>query len=111
MLENLQNAMAVKKVTIKALALLIGTTDKTAKNKLDGVTDFTFDEACRLLLLFGYIKSNKGKTSGSRVSFCSPGKTPVMLHRPHPEKEMKRYAVKQLLEELIRNKDISYELS
>lgn len=73
--------------------------------------DFTFDEACRLLLLFGYIKSNKGKTSGSRVSFCSPGKTPVMLHRPHPEKEMKRYAVKQLLEELIRNKDISYELS
>jgi hypothetical protein len=49
MLENLQNAMNAKKVTTRALALLIGTTEKTAKNKIDGITDFTFDEAVAII--------------------------------------------------------------
>lgn len=29
-----------------------------------------------------------------------------VLHRPHPQKELKRYAVKQVLEELVKNGDI-----
>lgn len=68
--------------------------------------DFTFDEVYRLLTLPGYTPSNKGKTSGSRVSFASSGKIPIMLHRPHPQKELKAYAIKQLLEELTINGDI-----
>ena len=32
-------------------------------------TDFTFDELERLLKIFGYEKSNKGKTSGSRIIY------------------------------------------
>jgi hypothetical protein len=67
--------------------------------------DFTFDEAERLLTLFGYQKSNKGKTSGSRVLYYKSGRIPVFLHRPHPNKELKEYAVKQLLCEL-NNGDI-----
>lgn len=47
--------------------------------------DFTFDEAERLLNLFGYVKSNKGKTSGSRVLFFKDGYIPVFMHRPHPQ--------------------------
>jgi hypothetical protein len=31
--------------------------------------DFTFEELEKLLAIFGYIKCNKGKTSGSRVLF------------------------------------------
>ena len=31
--------------------------------------DFTFDEMEKLLTIFGYEKTNKGKTSGSRVMF------------------------------------------
>lgn len=69
-------------------------------------TDFTFDEASRLLHLLGYVKSEKGKTSGSRVMFYKGGKIPVFLHRPHPQKELKGYAIKQLLAELIENNDI-----
>lgn len=69
-------------------------------------TDFTFDEAARLLHLFGYKKENKGKTSGSRVLFTKSGKIPVFLHRPHPQKELKRYAVKQLISELKENHEI-----
>ena len=68
--------------------------------------DFTFAEVYRLLTLLGYLPSNKGKSSGSRVSFASPGKIPIMLHRPHPQKELKAYALKQLLEELKINGDI-----
>lgn len=44
-LNNLRAAMAVKKITTLALAQLIGTTEKTVNNKLNGVTDFTLPEA------------------------------------------------------------------
>ena len=70
--------------------------------------DFTFDEAERLLTWVGYEKSNKGKTSGSRILFFfKKGRIPVFLHRPHPEKELKEYAIKQLLKELMINGDLN----
>lgn len=48
MLHNLRSAMAAKKITTFAMAQLIGTTEKTANNKLNGVTDFTLPEALKL---------------------------------------------------------------
>ena len=60
--------------------------------------DFTFDDAETLLKYLDYIRSNKGKTSGSRVMFCRDGYPPILLHKPHPQKELKVYQVKQLLE-------------
>ncbi|MDO5445831.1 MAG: type II toxin-antitoxin system HicA family toxin [Eubacteriales bacterium] len=62
--------------------------------------DFTFDEAETLLKYLEYIRSNKGKTSGSRVMFYRDGFPPILLHRPHPQKELKPYQVRQLLEML-----------
>ena len=84
----------------------MGTKEKLIERLKRLPADFTFDEAARLLSLFGYQKSEKGRTSGSRVSFSSINKTPVMLHRPHPGNQMKKYAVRQLLNELIENGDI-----
>ena len=84
----------------------MGTKEKLIERLKRLTNDFTFDEAERLLTLFGYIKSNKGKTSGSRVMFYKSGGIPLFLHKPHPQKELKEYAVKQLLSELIKNKDI-----
>ena len=63
-------------------------------------SDFTFDELERLLTAFGYVKSNKGKTSGSRVIFKDKDGHPIMLHKPHPGNIVKQYAVRQVLEEL-----------
>lgn len=60
--------------------------------------DFTFDEAEALLRFFSYSRSNKGRTSGSRVIFVSDGHPPILLHRPHPRKELLEYQVKQLIE-------------
>ena len=84
----------------------MGTKEKLIERLKRLPADFTFDEAARLLHLFGYDRFDKGKTSGSRVLFLKRGKYPVFLHRPHPQKEMKKYAVKQLLEELKGNGDI-----
>lgn len=59
--------------------------------------DFTFEDAETLLGYFAYSRSNKGKTSGSRVMFVSPQYPPVLLHKPHPRKELLDYQVKQLV--------------
>lgn len=63
-------------------------------------SDFTFDEMQRLLEGYGYEKSNKGKTSGSRIIYKNGNKRPIMLHKPHPGKIVKEYAMKQVLEDL-----------
>ena len=60
--------------------------------------DFTFDDAETLLRYLEYIRSNKGKTSGSRVVFYREGFPPILMHKPHPQKELKAYQVKQLLD-------------
>ena len=62
--------------------------------------DFTFNELENLLLGFGYIRDNKGKTSGSRVVFKNDENGPIMLHKPHPGNTVKLYALKQVLNEL-----------
>ena len=60
---------------------------------------FTFDDAETLLGYLTFHRSNKGKTSGSRVMFTSTEyKTKILLHKPHPRKELLEYQVKQLIE-------------
>jgi hypothetical protein len=56
-----------------------------------------------LLLIFGYKKLNKGKTSGSRVIFKNEDKRPIMIHKPHPGNIIKSYAMKQVLMKKGRN--------
>lgn len=61
--------------------------------------DFTFDEMQSLLLALGFELSNKGKTSGSRVKFFKDGVC-IILHKPHPRKELLAYQIKQVIETL-----------
>ncbi len=75
--------------------------DKLISKLKSNPKDFTFDEAESLLNYLSFIRSNKGKTSGSRVIFTSDTyKTKIMLHKPHPRKELLEYQVKQLIEQL-----------
>ncbi len=61
--------------------------------------DFTFDEAESLLGYMTYRRSNKGRTSGSREIFTSDKyRTKILLHKPHPRKELLEYQVKQLID-------------
>ena len=63
--------------------------------------DFTFEELQRLLSYYGYVKCEKGHTSGSRVIFKNNDKRPIMLHKPHPGNVVKTYALKQVYDDLI----------
>jgi len=66
-------------------------------------TDFTWNEFVRLFGVFGFELGNKGKTSGSRVIFTK-GNMTYIAHKPHPERFIKSYVMKQTLDFFINNK-------
>lgn len=74
--------------------------DKLIARFLTLPSDFTFEELERLLSILGYTKSNKGKTSGSRVIYKDEEGHPIMIHRPHPGNIIKGYAMRQIYDEL-----------
>ncbi len=78
----------------------MSTKEKLIARFLTLPSDFTYEELERLLGSLGYTKSNKGKTSGSRVVFKDKEGHPIMLHKPHPGNIIKHYALRQVLEEL-----------
>lgn len=80
--------------------LNMGTKEKLIERFKQQPADFTFSEMERLLSMFGYEKSNKGKTSGSRIIYRNSDKRPIMLHKPHPGNIIKEYAMKQVLNDL-----------
>lgn len=78
----------------------MGTKEKLRERFMRMPSDFTFDEMQRLLEGYGYEKSDKGRTSGSRVIFKNGDKRPIMLHKPHPGNIVKGYAMKQVYDDL-----------
>lgn len=78
----------------------MGQKEKLIRKLRSRPKNFTFQEAEALLGYLTYQRFNKGKTSGSRVLFYSEGRAPILLHKPHPRKELLEYQVKQLLEVL-----------
>ncbi|MCH5310523.1 MAG: type II toxin-antitoxin system HicA family toxin [Prevotella sp.] len=78
----------------------MSTKEKLRERFLKMPSDFTFDEMQQLLSGYGYEKSNKGRTSGSRVIFKQADKRPIMLHKPHPGNIVKGYAMQQVYNEL-----------
>lgn len=74
--------------------------DKLIKRLKGRPKNFTFEEAEALLRYFDYVRTEKGKTSGSRVMFVHDVRKPILLHKPHPRKELLDYQMKQLLDVL-----------
>ena len=60
--------------------------------------DMTFQEVETLLRYLSYERDDRGRTSGSRVMFVSETHPPILLHKPHPRKELLTYQINQLLE-------------
>ncbi len=78
----------------------MGQKEKLMKRLKARPKDFTFDEAETLLRYLGYTISDKGKTSGSRVIFTNESRAPILMHKPHPGRELKEYQIKLLVEKL-----------
>ena len=77
----------------------MGKLEKMIERLKSNPKDFTFEEMQALLLALGFELSNKGKTSGSRVKFFKNGVF-IILHKPHPRKELLSYQIKQIIEVL-----------
>lgn len=75
--------------------------EKAKERILQKPKDYTYTEARYLLSKMGFEEYNKGKTSGSRVRFFrETDKKVILLHKPHPEDEMDRGAVSDLIDYL-----------
>jgi predicted RNA binding protein YcfA (HicA-like mRNA interferase family) len=75
----------------------VGKKEKLIKRLKSNPKDFTFDEMGDALESLGFKVSKTGKTSGSRAKFMK-GNVPIILHKPHPRKELPEYQIKQVLE-------------
>ncbi|MGN1144648.1 MAG: type II toxin-antitoxin system HicA family toxin [Anaerovoracaceae bacterium] len=76
----------------------MSTKEKLIKRLTSCPKDFTFSELETLLGLLTYHRTEKGRTSGSRVMFVSEHHCPILLHKPHGRKELLEYQVKQIIE-------------
>jgi len=75
--------------------------DKLLNKLRSSARTFTFAEMETLLSQLGYVRSDKGRTSGSRVMFVNERThAKVILHKPHPQKELPGYQVRQIAEHL-----------
>ena len=74
----------------------MGKKEKLIERLKSNPKDFTFDEMRNVLENLGFEMFNKGKTSGSRVKFMKDN-IPIILHKPHPRKELLEYQIKQVL--------------
>ena len=63
--------------------------------------DYTYEEMKNLLNKLGFYEYNKGKTSGSRVTFINENNIKIDLHRPHPSNIIKMYKIKEIIRKLI----------
>lgn len=79
----------------------MGKKDKLIEKLRTKPKSFSFDDTVTLPGYFKYNVDNKGKTSGSRIMFKNDeNNTRITLHKPHPQKELREYQVKQLIEHL-----------
>lgn len=74
--------------------------EKLLNRLLTVPADFTFSELATLLNGFGYRPAKTGKATGSAVCFIHDHHKPILFHRPHPGNEVKRYVVRDLIEQL-----------
>jgi hypothetical protein len=83
----------------------VSTKDKLIERFKKQPKNFTWEELVRLLGGFGFEMNNKGKTSGSRVEFCTENDS-IYAHKPHPSNIIKETALKDIYNYLIDNKYI-----
>ena len=65
----------------------MGRKEKLIRKLKSNPRDLTFEEAESLLAYLNFYRSDKGRTSGSRVIFASVEHGIILLHRPHPRKD------------------------
>jgi predicted RNA binding protein YcfA (HicA-like mRNA interferase family) len=85
----------------------MGKHEKLIEKLLRKPKNFTYVELVTLLNGFGYQEENRGRTSGSAVAFYHAKlNDKIMIHKPHPQKEVKRYVLDEIEIKLRTNRFI-----
>lgn len=71
--------------------------DKLRERFLSIPRDFTWAELVNVLNSYGFFER---KGLGSRRKFINENNVIISLHEPHPQKIVKRYAIKETIEAL-----------
>lgn len=75
--------------------------EKILKRFLSKPKNFSSSELKTMLKGFGYEEVKTGRTSGSRIAFFHKKENHIIrLHKPHPQKHLKRYQLEFIEEEL-----------
>jgi HicA toxin of bacterial toxin-antitoxin, len=83
--------------------------EKLLERFLSIPADFTWDELKKVLAALGYSEMAKGKTAGSRKKFVDKDGNLILLHKPHPSNIVKKYALKQTIENLNEKGKLNHE--
>jgi predicted RNA binding protein YcfA (HicA-like mRNA interferase family) len=79
----------------------VGKIEKLIAKLKSNPKDFKWKELKKILAHYGYLEiKRKGKSGGSRRKYINDRKDVISLHEPHPEKTIKPYVVKQIIEHL-----------
>ncbi len=63
--------------------------------------NFTYNEMVTLLRGFGYVEEERKRSVGSGVMFYHRElNDKIMFHKPHPQKELKRYILEMIIGKL-----------
>ncbi|MEI7982887.1 MAG: type II toxin-antitoxin system HicA family toxin [Bacteroidota bacterium] len=63
--------------------------------------NFIYDEMDTLLRGYGYVEQERRRSTWSAVIFYNVElNDKIMFHKPHPQKELKRYILEMILEKL-----------
>ena len=77
--------------------------EKAKKRILSIPSDYSYDEVNYLLNQLGFIESNLGKTSGSRVRFY---REIDRFHKPHNKNILNKETIKDIVSTLIISGDL-----
>ena len=81
--------------------------EKLIKKLKSNPKNFTYQEVKTLLSLLGFYEFNRGKTSGSRVSFIhSDTDLEIKMHKPHPRNILKPYQIEMIVQVIKRLEEI-----
>ena len=80
----------------------MGRKEKLIKELKKRPKTFAFADAESLLNYLDFVRSDKGRTSGSRIMFVSKTHDSILLHKPHLQKDLKTYQIKQLPDLLLK---------
>ena len=62
--------------------------------------DLTWEELIKVLGYYGFQIKKTGKTGGSRRKFVDENNNVMILHKPHPASIVKKYAIRQVIQNL-----------